>query len=193
MQLSKTADRSITKAASATSSGDEVEISSTDDLYPMCAGRRGKRTCINTKLISTTFYAKNAAFSICTTGRMQCVLRWNTCLENCNLKNEVCTDKNQRCSEPRLVPERHRLATVNHTAKVFKLFVIAATQVTSRRPAQNAHRTIIDDSNDKPEWLCCGAMHFTCFLAQLLRDSCLYLFWLAPRLLCLVHLLLTSL
>ena len=32
--------------------------------------------------------------------------------------------------------------------------------------------------NDEPEWLCCGTMHFTCFLAQPLRATRLYLFGL---------------
>ena len=42
-----------------------------------------------------------------------CLLAWNTCSTNRNMKvNEVCADENQRYGESRVGPEKHGLVTV---------------------------------------------------------------------------------
>ena len=52
----------------------------------------------------------------------------------------------------------------------------------SRRAEQNPHqRESTTQTNDELEWLCCGAMHFTCFPKRTNAGFTLVLDWLAAR------------
>ena len=71
------------------------------------------------------------------------------------------------------------VANTSVTARVFN-FMYCQRRDWSRRAEENHHqREPTTQTNDEPEWLCCCAVHLTCFLAQPLRTFA----WLAARLL----------
>ena len=89
-----------------------VVSSSTKIGYPLCARRGGKLT-VNKKKLMPSNSTQNTAFIVCPGTKCRCLLRWNTCLANRNLKESAfCTDKNQRCGDSKSGPEKHRLATM---------------------------------------------------------------------------------
>ena len=106
------------------------------------------------------------------------MLGWNACLSNGNLKvSEVCRDKN----DSRVGPEKHRWVTVQFQIRASQQEWSTLCTVIDEigRAEQNLHqRESTTRTNDVPEWLCGGAMHVTCFLAQHMRASRFYLFGL---------------
>ena len=94
---------------------EQVAISSTNIRSPLYAGRSRKLTDIKKNQSSSLRNStdNNAALLVRRCTCCRCLLRWNTYLTNCNLKEcEVCTDKNQSCGDSRTGPEKHQLVTV---------------------------------------------------------------------------------
>ena len=87
----------------------------------------------------------------CLSWRKRRPLRRNTLSTDRNLEeSEVCREKYPRCCDSRVGPEKHGLV---------QRFEVAATQARSRRDEQNPHqRESTTQTNDEPEWLCCGVV-----------------------------------